>query len=172
MREIRIHGRGGQGVKTVAQIIGRAAYLAGFWVQDFPIYGAERRGAPVVSFVRFDSSRILMRGAIPNPDVIIILDTTIPMEACLAGKKPDTAILVNASQPMKGAACLDATGMALEILKKPIPNTVIAGASLSLLPELKLEHLLQSIAIEMADLAPEMVERNKLAAQKGYEARR
>ena len=61
---------------------------------------------------------------------------------------------------------------ALEILKKPIPNTVIAGASLSLLPELKLEHLLQSIAIEMADLAPEMVERNKLAAQKGYEARR
>ena len=62
MISIRLHGRGGQGVKKAAQILARAAYLAGYATQDFALYGAERRGAPVTSFVRMDKEKINTRG--------------------------------------------------------------------------------------------------------------
>ena len=62
MHEIRVHGRGGQGVKTTARILGRAAFIQGMHIQDFAIYGAERRGAPVASFCRIGKEEILTRG--------------------------------------------------------------------------------------------------------------
>jgi pyruvate ferredoxin oxidoreductase gamma subunit len=67
MISVRIHGRGGQGVKKAAQILARAAYLAGYYTQDFALYGAERRGAPVTSFVRLDKDPIKTRGYVWNP---------------------------------------------------------------------------------------------------------
>lgn len=169
MKEIRIHGRGGQGVKTVAQIIGRAAYLAGFQTQDFPIYGAERRGAPLVSFVRYDKERILTRGYVHEPDVIIIIDPTISVERCLKGRKKDTLVVVNSPEPIKDLITLNATDIALSILGKPIPNTTMAGAALKFMPEISLKNLVDAIGIEMEKFPPKMIQANQEAAKKGYE---
>ena len=170
MREIRIHGRGGQGVKTVAQLIGRAAYLAGFQIQDFAIYGAERRGAPLVSFVRYDKEHILMRGYIPEPDIIIIIDSTVPMEECLRGRRDGTPVLLNSPEQKSGFITLDAMGIALSVLKKPIPNTTMAGASLRFLPDISLKNLTDAIGIEFEGMPAKVIELNQAAARKGYEA--
>lgn len=169
MREIRIHGRGGQGVKTVAQIIGRAAYLAGLQTQDFPIYGAERRGAPLVSFVRYDKERILTRGYVHEPDLIIIIDPTISVERCLAGRKKDTPVVVNSQEPIKDVITLNATDVALSFLGKPIPNTTMAGAALKFMPEISLKNLVDAIGIEMEKFPQKMIQANQEAAKKGYE---
>lgn len=170
MKEVRIHGRGGQGVKTVAQIIGRAAYLAGFQIQDFAIYGAERRGAPLVSFVRYDKARILTRGYIHEPDIIIIIDGSVPMEECLKGRRGETPVLLNSPEKKSGFVTLDAMGIALSVLKKPIPNTTMAGAALRFLPDISLQDLIGAIGIEMVGMPAKMVELNQAAARRGYEA--
>jgi len=68
MLRVRFHGRGGQGIKTASQILGTAAFLSGFQSQDFPLYGAERRGAPIVAFTRINKTPILERGPISIPD--------------------------------------------------------------------------------------------------------
>jgi pyruvate ferredoxin oxidoreductase gamma subunit len=70
MFRIRFHGRGGQGMKTASRIVGTAAFRQGFYAQDSPVYGAERRGAPMIAFTRFDSSPILERGVVQSPDLI------------------------------------------------------------------------------------------------------
>lgn len=77
MIQIRFHGRGGHGVKTASRILGTAAFLHGYEAQDFQIYGAERRGAPVVAYTRIADHPILMRGPITEPDCVIIADETL-----------------------------------------------------------------------------------------------
>ena len=74
MFRIRFHGRGGQGMKTASRIVGTAAFRQGYFAQDSPVYGAERRGAPMIAFTRFDSQSILERGAVTAPDLIVIAD--------------------------------------------------------------------------------------------------
>ncbi len=81
MIRIRFHGRGGHGVKTASRIVGTAAFLAGFQVQDSPVYGAERRGAAVVGFTRFGEEAILERGVIAHPDLIVVADETLLHDA-------------------------------------------------------------------------------------------
>ena len=77
MRAVRFHGRGGQGAKTASRILGTAAYLEGFVAQDSPIYGAERRGAPVAAFTRVDTGAIRERGMIFSPDLVVVADATL-----------------------------------------------------------------------------------------------
>jgi pyruvate ferredoxin oxidoreductase gamma subunit len=98
MIRIRFHGRGGHGVKTAGRIVGTAAFLAGYQVQDSPVYGAERRGAAVASYARIDQSPILERGLIESPDLIVIADETLLDDrsaAVLAGQKSASAVFVN-----------------------------------------------------------------------------
>jgi pyruvate ferredoxin oxidoreductase gamma subunit len=71
MLEITIHGRGGQGVVVTSRILGTAALYDGLYAQDFPLYGAARRGAPVMAFVRIDEGPILLRGYIAKPDILM-----------------------------------------------------------------------------------------------------
>lgn len=77
MIKVRFHGRGGQGMKTSSRILGTAAFLSGLYAQDFPIYGAERRGAPVVAFTVVSEEPILERGYIFDPDILLISDETL-----------------------------------------------------------------------------------------------
>src|SRR5438034_10674614 len=77
MFRIRFHGRGGQGMKTASRIVGTAAFRQGYFAQDSPVYGAERRGAPMVAFTRFDSKPILERGVVSSPDVLVIADASL-----------------------------------------------------------------------------------------------
>ena len=77
MIQIRFHGRGGHGIKTASRILGTAAFLEGYEAQDSPLYGAERRGAPIVAFTRIDRQPIRMRGMIETPDIVVVADETL-----------------------------------------------------------------------------------------------
>jgi pyruvate ferredoxin oxidoreductase gamma subunit len=97
MFRIRLHGRGGQGIKTAGQILGSAFFLAGFEVQDAPRYGAERRGAPVLAGVRAAKATIDERGPIAQPDLIVVADSTlfrVPFAEVLHGAGANTILLV------------------------------------------------------------------------------
>lgn len=101
MFRVRFHGRGGQGMKTASRILGSAAYHAGRVVQDSPVYGAERRGAPMMAFTRLSTETILERGAIARPDLVVVADDTLLMEPAaqpLAGCDAECTLLLNSSQ--------------------------------------------------------------------------
>ena len=158
MYEIRIHGRGGQGVKTTAYILGRAGFLSGFKTQDFAIYGAERRGAPVTSFCRMDKQEILSRGYIFEPDAIIVLDHTISENVYLSGVKDNSVIIVNSpeavklhSDPKRKVYSVDATSIALKNLGKPIPNAAILGGFLKVAKIFSLDALEEAIKVELQE---------------------
>ena len=98
MFRVRFHGRGGHGVKTASRILGTAAFRAGYHVQDSPIFGAERRGAPVTAFTRIDREAIRERGVIESPDLIVVADDSLIAErsaGVLAGQDTATTIVVN-----------------------------------------------------------------------------
>ncbi len=100
MWRIRFHGRGGQGMKTASRILGSAAFQAGFVVQDAPLYGAERRGAPMAAFTRVDRQAILERGVITQPDLLVVADDTLlaePAAQPLAGCDRQCTLLLNAT---------------------------------------------------------------------------
>jgi pyruvate ferredoxin oxidoreductase gamma subunit len=170
MYEIRIHGRGGQGVKTTARILGRAAFLAGYEIQDFAIYGAERRGAPVASFCRMDKTRILTRGYIFNPDAVIVLDPTISRDVVLGGTKKETLLVVNSERPVSkfmGALFVDATKIALDTLGRPIPNVAILGCFLKKARLFPLDKLKEAVRAELEEAGhPEHVKGNIEACER------
>jgi pyruvate ferredoxin oxidoreductase gamma subunit len=94
---IRFHGRGGQGIKTASRVLGTAFFLEGFTVQDSPRYGAERRGAPIVAYVRAAHGPIDERGVIRHPDLVAVVDETLIQVVAaevLAGVMPRTVLLL------------------------------------------------------------------------------
>jgi len=98
MFRIRFHGRGGQGMKTASRIVGTAAFLEGFYAQDSPVYGAERRGAPMVAFTRFDSEPVHERGMVSSPDLVVIADASLlddPLVRPLQGLSSSGLALIN-----------------------------------------------------------------------------
>lgn len=98
MLRIRFHGRGGQGMKTASRIVGSAAFEAGYIVQDSPVYGAERRGAPIAAFTRLAHEPILERGAITHPDLVVVADDTLltePASQPLSGCDYRSVLLMN-----------------------------------------------------------------------------
>jgi pyruvate ferredoxin oxidoreductase gamma subunit len=170
MYEIRIHGRGGQGVKMSAHVLGRGAFLSGFEVQDFAVYGAERRGAPLASFVRISKDPIETRGYIFNPDFIIVLDPTLDPEIVSRGLKVNGIMLINSEKRSKGfkgnVKCINATEIALKTLGKPIPNIAILGAFLRLTNLFSLKNLKRAIRIELEEAGHgELVDKNIKACE-------
>ncbi|MEM3672639.1 MAG: pyruvate ferredoxin oxidoreductase subunit gamma [Candidatus Bathyarchaeia archaeon] len=178
LREIRIHGRGGQGSVTAAQILAHAAFLEGKWVQAFPYFGAERRGAPVKAFARIDDKPIVLHSQIYHPDYVIVLDPVIyEVVDVTEGLKEDGMVLINtAKRPseigIKGykVATVDATGIALElnlvVAGIPIVNTSILGAFAKATGEIKLESILKAIKETFLGSAGE---KNARAAELAYE---
>lgn len=140
MKEIRIHGRGGQGSVTMAQMLAQAAFEDGKWAQGFPSFGVERRGAPVEAFTRIDDEKITDRSQIDSPDYVIVQDSTlIGLVDVLEGLREGGMVLVNsASDPDEvdletenEIVTADATSIALEHLGVPIMNTALMGAFVS-----------------------------------------
>ncbi|WP_319506346.1 2-oxoacid:acceptor oxidoreductase family protein [uncultured Methanolobus sp.] len=140
MLKLRFHGRGGQGAKVASRITGTAAFLEGCHVQDFPLYGAERRGAPISAFTRISREVIMERGVIPNPDITIVMDQTLlsdPQAEPLAGLKKNGVVFINTpdSPAQVKDECnidaqvitLDITKIGLDMLESPIIST-LAGA--------------------------------------------
>lgn len=137
MFEIRIHSRGGQGGVTAARLIALAAVRDGKYATAFPFYGAERRGAPVVSFVRIDDRPIKISSQIREPDMVVVLDSSV-METVdvLHGLKAGGTAFVNSAHapdfPGRKTYHVDLTGIALKeslvVAGSPILNTPVLGA--------------------------------------------
>ena len=99
MFQVRIHGRGGQGVVTAAEMLSIAAFLEGRYAQAFPSFGSERTGAPVVAFCRIDDKQIRLREPIMDPDALIIQDPTLLHQVdVFSGLKQDGYILINTAR--------------------------------------------------------------------------
>ena len=186
MLRIRFHGRGGQGIKTASQILGTAGYLAGLQAQDFPLYGAERRGAPIVAYTRLDSDIIRERGAITRPDLIMIGDETLiedPPAAPMTGADEQTAIFINSThspselkQHYKLSALpqsLNLTDLCLQYIKREmVLSTALAAAAVRLSGRVPVEKLLQAIRMELMEhgIQKEMLEANLALAQTVFNA--
>ncbi len=157
MVEIRIHGRGGQGGVTLAKLIATSRFLQGQSVQAFGLYAAERSGAPVQAFCRFDDDVITNRNLIYEPDHVVVLDPTLVGPSILGGLKPGGWILLNTTEPNETLAeqfpenriaTVDATAIAREhglgTRSVPIVNTALAGAVARLL-EVPLEEMVAAV---------------------------
>jgi pyruvate ferredoxin oxidoreductase gamma subunit len=174
MFKVRFHGRGGQGVKKAAHILAETAFLSGYQTQDFAMYGAERRGAPVVSFTRYDKKTILQRGYVFEPDYVIVLDETLNFGIMSKGLKK--SMIINSDKKpsyfkkkykIKGEVyCIPATDIALKIFGKPIVNTVILGALVKKL-KLPLKNLEKAIQGKLKKY-PELIEKNIKATRESY----
>jgi len=175
MIEIRIHGRGGQGSVTAAELLAVAAFDDGREAQAFPAFGVERRGAPVLAFCRIDSERIRIRSQIYAPDYVIVQDPTL-MDTVdvLAGLKADGTVLINtehAAAELKldttaRVVTFPATQIALETLGRPIMNTAIMGAFAGISGAISFEAIERSIRHRFPG---ELGEKNVQAARKAYE---
>jgi pyruvate ferredoxin oxidoreductase gamma subunit len=139
MIEVRIHGRGGQGAVTSAEIVALAAIDEGKYAQAFPSFGPERRGAPVQAFIRVSADPIKLRCDIREPDAVVVLDPAlITVANATAGLKKNGLLIVNTGKSieqikqefsiMHRTAVVDATKIAREILGLPITNTTMIGA--------------------------------------------
>jgi pyruvate ferredoxin oxidoreductase gamma subunit len=137
MKEIRIHGRGGMGNVTAAQLLAEAAFADGKYAQAFPSFGAEREGAPVLAFVRISDTPIRLRQQVYEPDYLIVQDPSLLyIEGVLEGLKPDGMVLVNSTKPREElpippevyTVTVPALRIALEIIGRPLFNVVMVGA--------------------------------------------
>ena len=139
MKEIRFHGRGGQGAVTAAELFAQAAISSELYAQGFPNFGAERRGAPVMAFLRVSETQIFLRERIEKPDVVVVLDSTlIGLPEVTEGLAPGKTLIINASKNQrenfehlekKYVVCLvDASQIAMDTIGLPITNTAIIGS--------------------------------------------
>ena len=174
MDEIKFYGRGGQGVVMASQMLGFAFFKAGFYPQCFSVFGGERRGAPVVSFLRVDQEQILLKCGIKHPNLMIYLDDSLIDTAEIkslmsAGGK----ILINTAQPRTAFKALDqfsvnridARNIAEEQCLGRTINTAILGAYCRLSGKPSLEILLSSIA----EMVPAKKMANLEAARQAFE---
>lgn len=175
MRELRIHGRGGQGAVVASKLLAVALFYEGRWVQSFPAFGVERRGAPVTAFLRVDEVPIRLRCEVMEPDDIIVLDPTlVDATDVAAGLKPGGTILVNTPRPPAAYPALqarfqvvtvDASSVAtrhgLGSRTQPIVNTAILGAFAAATGLVGLESVCRAIREEV----PMHPEANEAAAR-------
>ncbi len=178
MEQIRIHGRGGQGVVTAAELIALAAFYEGKEAQAFPSFGVERTGAPVQSFARLDNQPIITREQIYQPTVLIIQDATLLESVDVwGGSSKDTVVVINSAQnnwpeltkKFKQIYFTPATEIALEIFGKNIVNTVILGAFAKKTGLVSLSSLKKAIEEKFKDKSQSLIEKNILAITKAYE---
>jgi pyruvate ferredoxin oxidoreductase gamma subunit len=160
MFAVRIHGRGGQGAVTAAEMLSVAAFNEGRHAQAFPTFGSERTGAPVVSFCRIDDAPIRLREPITEPDALIVQDPTLLHQVNLfEGLRPDGYVLVNTSRGLAELAIGDvvgalkaervvavpATDLAREHLGRPLPNAALLGGFSALTGQVGLDAVLDAI---------------------------
>ena len=178
MQEIRFHGRGGQGTVVASILLAKAFFNAGYWVQTFPVFGVERRGAPVEAYLRLDRDKILIRSNVYTPNHVVVQDTKLLESVDVtAGLKPGGWVLVNAlRQPQNlkifsgfHLAYVDATGIAIRnrlgTHTHPIINTAMIGAFTRMLEMPPLDMIFDAIKEDIT-VKPEQ---NITASKDAYE---
>jgi pyruvate ferredoxin oxidoreductase alpha subunit len=182
MFEIRIHGRGGQGVVTAAELLSAAAFAGGRHAQAFPSFGSERTGAPVVSFCRIDDKPIRVREPVMRPDVLIIQDPTLLHQVnVFEGAGPDVLLLINSARPASdlgigeftsalrpGAVhTVPATELAQQHVGRPVPNAALLGGFAALSGVVTIEAVEAAIRNRFSGT---VADGNVAAARAAYEA--
>jgi pyruvate ferredoxin oxidoreductase gamma subunit len=152
---VRIHGRGGQGVVTAAELLSVAAFDDGFSAQAFPTFGSERMGAPVTSFCRINRQPIRLREPIAEPDCVIVQDPTLLHQVdVFGGLRPSGVALVNSKRTpdelglgdlTQKVLTVPATDLAREHLGRPLPNAALLGAFAALTGVVTLTSLTDAI---------------------------
>ena len=185
MIEVRWHGRGGQGVVRIVYILGLAGINEGKYVQGFPEFGPERRGAPVTGFNRISDKPILLHNQIYEPDYVVVLDPTLLGRVnVLKGLKRGGITIINSVNDSKTIAeqlnthnlrifTLNATKIAMNIFGRLFPNTPMLGALIKITKIVKLESAIQAISEYMDQKlhsTSKIIESNIEATRIGYES--
>jgi pyruvate ferredoxin oxidoreductase gamma subunit len=183
MYRIRFHGRGGQGIKTSSRILGTAFFHEGYEVQDAPVYGAERRGAPLHATVRAARTPIHERGAVNHPDLVIVADEglmPIPAANVLLGVSARTVLLINSAiSAGEWRARLNLAGPIVSLpvsaevesrAELPYVGAMCAGAAARLVGCIRREALTQAIGDELRDLGADVIARNREHALNAFAA--
>lgn len=174
MKEIRFHGRGGQGVVMAAQILGAAFVSEGKYATSFPLFGVERRGAPVASFLRFDDMPIREKSKIYFPDCLVVFDSSqIGASDTFNGVKQGSTLLVNMSEPIQEKphknfgtiATVNASKIALEEIGIPASNTCMLGAFVCVTGWIALDHV---ISVLSDFFSGERLEKNIASCVRGF----
>ena len=184
LAEIRWHGRGGQGAKTAALLLGDAAMSLGKHIQAFPEYGPERMGAPVASFNRISDEEITVHYGITEPRIVLVLDPTLMGKVNVTkGLKDDGILIVNTSDTAaqvrskvgldgRKIFTVDASKISKETIGKDIPNTPMLGALIKASNILDIQLLLDDLKKKLAKKfasKPEVIEGNLQAVKRAYE---
>ncbi len=182
MFQVRIHGRGGQGVVSAAEMLSIAAFEEGKHSQAVPSFGSERMGAPVVAYVRIDDNEIELREPVLDPNLLIVQDPTLFAAIdVFAGLKDDGYVLINTNRslaelgieeatkklPDGHVATVPATELAMKHLKRPTPNTVLLGAFTAMSDTLQIDSVCNAI---MKKFPGKIGEMNVAAARAAHEA--
>ena len=156
MFQIRLHGRGGQGVVTAAEMLSLAAFMEGHFAQAFPSFGSERTGAPVTAFARFSDHEIRLHEPIEEPDVVLVQDRTlIDSVDVFSGLNPEGYVLVNSASspeeiglgelvkrlPAGHVKTVPATDLALKFIGRPLPGAAMLAGFAAMTGMLKLESI-------------------------------
>jgi pyruvate ferredoxin oxidoreductase alpha subunit len=182
MFEVRIHGRGGQGVVTAAELLSAAAFAGGRHAQAFPSFGSERTGAPVVSFCRIDDKPIRLREPVMHPDVLIIQDPTLLHQVdVFEGAGPEVVLLINSTRPVaelgigdftaalrpEAVHTVPATELAQRHVGRPVPNAALLGGFAALTGLVTIDAVEAAIRDRFAG---QVADGNAAAARAAYEA--
>lgn len=179
--EVRMHGRAGQGAKSGAQLLAEAAFLEGKYIQSFPEYGSERRGAPTVAYTKIAERVLRSHEPVLNPDAVLVLDFGIMRSIPVAlGLGKDGILIVNSKvcgreiQQRAGfdgpTYGVDATGISLELLDMDTPNVPMLGALVKLTGIVKMESL-ESVLREyfLSKIGAEKVQKNITMLHRGFD---
>lgn len=176
LTEIRWHGRGGQGAVTAAELVAYASILRGHYALAFPEFGAERRGAPVTAYNRISDRVVYDRSPILNPDIVVVLDSSMIGRDVVHGLKRGGFVIANTvRKPSELAevvgreyrlASVNATKIALEVFRLPIVNTAMTAALAAATKVVDLEALTQAIK---ARFSQRLASLNEMVIRKAYE---
>jgi pyruvate ferredoxin oxidoreductase gamma subunit len=180
MLQVRIHGRGGQGVVSGAEVLAVAAFLEGRHAQAFPSFGSERMGAPVMAFCRIDDRPIRLREPVMEPDALIVQDSTLLHQVDLFnGLLPDGIVLINSTRPVEQLGLeglserlpgvrlfvLPATEIAVRHVGRPVPNVPLLAAFAALTQLIGIESVIAAIRDKFPQRLADM---NVSAAREAY----
>jgi pyruvate ferredoxin oxidoreductase gamma subunit len=182
LTEIRWHGRGGQGAVTAAKMVAELALGEGKYFQAFPEYGPERSGAPIVAFTRVSDAPIQVYSGIEHPQIVVVLDSSLlKIVDVTKGAPDDVIVLVNSERPpaqlrkdsglMGGRLyTISATRIAVETIKRPIPNTPMVGALTRITGLFDIDDVVTFLREDFGKkFPPKVVEGNIAAITRSYE---
>ncbi len=180
--EIVFHARGGQGAKTAAELLAQAALTEEKFVQAFPDFGPERTGAPMKTFVRLSDEPILTHEPVVDPDVVVVMDETLlgiidvstnldENENLIVNSTKDRQAISQKTGYIGNIFPVDATGLSMEIIGEPRPNTVVLGKLIKVTEIVKLESIVGVFREKyIGKIGQEKTDKNVQAIEKAYDS--